>query len=66
MFKKLFHKIAVIIRWISIWITRIVRFVTHDIWLLDETDFSRWKARLVRDAKTVLLMMNTFIDQKIG
>lgn len=66
MFKKLAHKIAVIARWISIWITRIVRFITHDIWLLNEKDFSRWKGRLVRDAKTVILMMNTFMDQKIG
>ena len=66
MFKKLAHKIAVRARWISIWITRIVRFITHDIWLLNEKDFSRWKGRLVRDAKTVILMMNTFMDQKIA
>ena len=66
MFKRWANKIAVFFRWISIWITRIVRFFTHDIWLLNENDFSRWKGRLVRDAKTVLLMMNTFIDQKIG
>ena len=66
MFGKLWHKIQVFIRWISIWITRIVRFITHDIWLLNEEDFSRWKARLVRDARTVILMMNTFSDQKIG
>ena len=66
MFGKLLHKIAVIIRWASIWITRIIRFLMHDLWLLDEDDFSRWKARLVRDLKTVVLMMNTFSDQKIG
>lgn len=66
MFGKLLHKIAVMIRWASIWITRIIRFLMHDLWLLDEDDFSRWKARLVRDLKTVVLMMNTFMDQKIG
>lgn len=66
MFKRWANKISVFFRWISIWITRIVRFFTHDIWLLNENDFSRWKGRLVRDAKTVVLMMNTFIDQKIG
>ncbi|MBR4774646.1 MAG: YihY/virulence factor BrkB family protein [Bacteroidales bacterium] len=66
MFGKLWHKKQVFFRWISIWISRIVRFFTHDIWLLDEKDFSRWKGRLVRDAKTVILMMNTFSDQKIG
>ena len=66
MFGKLLHKFAVIIRWASIWITRIIRFLMHDLWLLDEDDFSRAKARLVRDLKTVVLMMNTFMDQKIG
>ena len=66
MFKRLGHKIAVIVRWISIWITRIVRFLTHDLWLLREEDFTRWRGRLVRDAKTVVLMVNTFSDQKIS
>ncbi len=66
MFKRLGHKVEVFIRWISIWITRILRFLTHDLWLLNEQDFSRWKARLVRDAKTVVLMINTFSAQKIG
>jgi len=66
MFKQLAHKVSVWIRWVSIWITRIVRFFVHDIWFLNESDFSRWKARLVRDAKTVTLMLNTFTDQKIG
>lgn len=66
MFRKLGHKVKVILRWISIWITRIVRFLTHDLWLINEQDFSRWKARLVRDAKTVVLMINTFSTQKIA
>ena len=66
MFKKLGHKIAVIVRWISIWISRIMRFVTHDLWLLNTDDFSRWKALLIKDLKTIVLMLNTFIDQKIG
>ncbi len=66
MFRRLAHKMAVIARWISIWITRIVRFVTHDLWLLNTDDFSRWKGRLVKDLKTVVLMVNTFSDQKIG
>ena len=66
MFRKLGHKIAVLVRWASIWITRIVRFLTHDIWLLNEQDFSRWKGKLVKDAKTIILMVNTFSDQKIS
>lgn len=66
MFKRLGHKIGVLIRWISIWVTRLVRFLTHDLWLLNEDDFTRWKGRLVRDLKTIVLMFNTFNDQKIG
>jgi membrane protein len=38
----------------------------HDLWLLNEKDFSRWTARGVKDLKIVVLMMNTFSDQKIG
>ena len=64
--KKFFHRIKVIIRWMSIWIKRITRFLAHDIWFLKEEDFTKWKGRLVRDLKTVILMYNTFIDQKIG
>ena len=60
------HKIEVIVRWVSIWITRIVRFLMHDLWLLNEKDFSWWTARGVKDLKIVVLMMNTFSDQKIG
>lgn len=66
MFKRLAHKVKVIARWMSIWAYRIMRFITHDIWFLNEKDFSRWTGRLVKDAKTVILMMNTFTDQKIG
>lgn len=66
MFKKLLHKTKVIIRWISIWIKRIVRFITHDIWFLNVEDFSRWRKRLLKDLKTVILMMNTFSSQKIA
>ena len=64
--KKFFHKIKVLARWTSIWIKRITRFLGHDIWFLKEEDFTKWKGRLVRDLKTVILMYNTFIDQKIG
>ncbi|MBO4341380.1 MAG: YihY/virulence factor BrkB family protein [Bacteroidales bacterium] len=64
--KKFFHRIKVLIRWTTIRITRILKFLAHDIWYLREEDFTRWKGRLVRDLKTVILMYNTFIDQKIG
>ena len=64
--KKFFHKIKVLARWASIRTNRIIRFLTHDIWFLKEEDFTRWKGRLVKDLKVVILMYNTFIDQKIG
>ena len=54
-----------IIRWATIWVKIITRFLTHDIWFLNEQDFSRWRGRLVRDIKTVILMINTFSAQKI-
>lgn len=66
MFKKLFHKIEVFFRWFSIRITVILRFLTHDLWQLNTQDFARWKARLIQDLKTVVLMINTFIHQKIS
>ena len=66
MFKKLFHKIEVFFRWLSIWITIILRFFTHDLWKLNTQDFARWKGRLIQDLKTVVLMINTFVHQKIS
>lgn len=66
MFKRLIHRISVIIRWCLIQLSRIVRFITHDIWFLREEDFSKWKGRLMKDLKTVLLMFNTFSAQKIS
>ena len=66
MFKKLIHKVDVFFRWLSIRITVILRFLTHDLWKLNTQDFARWKARLIQDLKTVVLMINTFIHQKIS
>ena len=66
MFKELVHKIQVYARWTGIQVYRITRFLTHDIFYLNEEDFSRWKGRLIRDVKTVILMLNTFTAQKIG
>lgn len=66
MFKKLWHKIAVIVRWIEILVVRTTKFLTVEIWELDTEDFSRWKANRLRDIKTVSLMLNTFSAQKIG
>ena len=67
---KVFDRIAqwaqVRIRWATIVVKRIVRFVTHDMWYLNMEDLSRWKKRGVEDLKTVFLMLKVFSDQKIG
>ena len=62
----LWKSIKVRLRWISIIITQVMRFITHDIWYLDADDFSRFKRRAITDMKTILLMLRTFSDQKIG
>jgi len=62
----LFKAIRVRLRWASIMINRVVRFFTHDIWYLNADDMSRFRKRIVKDIRTILLMLNTFSDQKIG
>ncbi len=54
------------IRWATIVVKRIVRFVTHDMWYLNMDDLSRWKKRGVEDLKTIFVMLKVFSDQKIG
>ena len=66
MIKRLIHSIQVLIRWIAIWVGNIVSFFTHDMWLVKHEELDKWKGRLLRDAKIVYLMMDTFADQKIG
>ena len=59
-------RIAAFFRWIVISVKRIIKFVTEDIWNVNIDDFSRGKARLIKDIKTVQVMMNTFSEQKMG
>ena len=66
LFSRIAHWTKVRIRWVTIVIKRIIRFVTHDMWYLNLDDLSRWKARLVQDIKVVFLMLKVFSDQKIG
>ena len=54
------------VRWATIVVKRIVRFITHDMWYLNMEDLSRWKKRGVEDLKTVFVMLKVFSDQKIG
>ena len=65
-FARIAHWTKVRIRWATIVVKRIVRFVTHDMWYLNMKDLSRWKKRGVEDLKTVFLMLKVFGDQKIG
>ena len=65
-FARIGHWTKVRIRWMTIVIKRIVRFVTHDMWYLNMEDLSRWKARLVKDVKVIFLMLKVFSSQKIG
>ena len=65
-FNRVAHWMSVRVRWARINVKRIVRFVTHDMWLLNLEDLSRWKARLVEDVKVVFLMLKVFSDQKIS
>jgi membrane protein len=60
------HWTQVRIRWATIVVKRVIRFVTHDMWFLNVNDLSRWKARAVNDIKVVFLMLKVFSDQKIG
>ena len=66
LFSRIAHWTRVRIRWVTIVVKRIIRFVTHDMWYLNMEDLSRWKARLVQDIKVVFLMLKVFSDQKIG
>ena len=66
LFERTAHWTKVRIRWATLVVKRIVRFVTHDMWYLNLEDLSRWKKRGVQDMKTIFLMLKVFGDQKIG
>lgn len=66
LFERIVHRTKVWIRWATIVVKRVIRFVTHDVWYLSLNDLSRWKARAVKDIRVVLLMLKVFADQKIG
>ena len=65
-FDRIAHWTQVRIRWATIVVKRIVRFITHDMWYLNMEDLSRWKKRGVEDLKTIFVMLKVFSDQKIG
>ena len=61
-----FNKIKSIFQRLVFFVKRIIRFFTTDLWKYDITNLSKWKARLVKDARTIQVMMNTFREQKMG
>ena len=65
-FKEIAGKISYAYRYLKVSVKKTVKFFTFDIWHFSFDDVSAWKSRLVRDAKTLMLMMNTFSTQKIG
>ncbi|MBR5699567.1 MAG: YihY/virulence factor BrkB family protein [Bacteroidales bacterium] len=65
-FKKAGGKIGAFFRLVRIKVKGLIHFLTVDIWTLNINDLSKWKARLVKDIKTVQVMMNTFREQKMG
>ena len=66
LFERAIHRTKVWIRWATIVVKRVIRFVMHDVWYLNMSDLSRWKARAVKDIRVILLMLKVFSDQKIG
>jgi membrane protein len=65
-FERIKKGIAVRIRWVRILTSRVVRFITIDMWRMNADDLEHRKARLLKDAKVAVLTFNTFSNQKIG
>lgn len=65
-FERIKKGIAVRIRWVRIMTSRVVRFITIDMWRMNADDLEHRKARLLKDAKVAVLTFNTFSNQKIG
>ena len=65
-FERIKKGIAVRIRWVRIMTSRVVRFITIDMWRMNADDLEHRRARLLKDAKVAVLTFNTFSNQKIG
>ncbi len=66
LFDRLKRYFRIRVRWARIWFTRIVKFISLDMWSMDLSDIEHRKARLIKDAKVITLTYNTFANQKIG
>lgn len=58
-FKNIIFKIQTYVRWGS-------KFVSHDIWHFNLDEFSKARARFIRDLKVVIDALRNFADEKIG
>ena len=59
MFGRLMFKLKSYVRWLK-------KFLGHDIWQFNLDEFSKAKARLIRDIKVIIDALKNFADEKIG
>ena len=58
-FSRLIFKLKSYVRWLK-------KFLGHDIWQFNLDEFSKAKARLIRDIKVIIDALKNFADEKIG
>ena len=51
---------------LKIYVSRINKFISEDVWKMNIGELSKAKAKLVRDTQVVLVALKTFKEQKIG
>lgn len=51
---------------LKLYISRINKFISEDVWKMNIGELSKAKAKLVRDTQVVLVALKTFKEQKIG
>lgn len=67
-FKDLFWWVRKQVKRAKVLVGYIVRFLTHDLWNLDENllNVSRWKTRLITDLKVILILILSFSKRRIA
>ena len=67
-FKDLFWWVRKQVKRAKVLVGYIVRFLTHDLWNLDEDllNVSRWKTRLITDLKVILILILSFSKRRIA
>ena len=59
------HRIRVRLRWMSLLLHKVVRFVTTDVGRLDEKSLSRWASRGIVSARVIITTVKVFAERKI-